>query len=254
MIAWIIAARLSSLRLPGKVLLKICGKTTLELMIERVKRSKTIDKIIIATSTNSQNDIIEKICNEIEIECIRGPEEDLLARYKIVSDKIKPDIIVKMGADSTLIDPLVIDQVVNTFLNGDYDYVSNYGIPKTYPEGCTADVYTADTLNEVFQEAKKPSEREHINPYIWNRPEKYRSFRVDYKKDLSNYRLSLDYYEDFLVIKSIFEALYPKNPNFTLEDIIVWLDSNPKIAKINSHIAPSEGVLKSFEEDKQAGF
>ena len=203
MIAGIIAARMSSSRLPGKVLLKICGKTTLELMIERVKRSKTIDKIIIAISTSNQDDIIEKICNEIEIECIRGPEENLLARYKIVSDKIKPNIIVKMGADSTLIDPLVIDQVVNTFLNGDYDYVSNYGIPKTYPEGCTADVYTAKTLNEAFQEAKKPSELEHINPYIWNRPEKYRSFRVDYKKDLSNYRLSLDYHEDFLVIKSI---------------------------------------------------
>lgn len=254
MIAGIIAARMSSSRLPGKVLLKICEKTALEIMIERVKRSKTIDKIIIATSTNNQDNVIEKICNEIEIECIRGPEEDLLARYKIVSDKIKPKIIVKMGADSILIDPLTIDRVVNIFLNGDYDYVSNYGIPKTYPEGCTADVYTADTLNEAFQEAKKPSEREHINPYIWNRPEKYRSFRVDYKKDLSNYRLSLDYYEDFLVIKSIFESLYPKNHNFTLEDIIAWLDSNPKIAKINSHITPSEGILKSFEEDKHAGF
>ena len=254
MIAGIIAARMSSSRLPGKVLLKICEKTALEIMIERVKRSKTIDKIIIATSTNNQDNVIEKICNEIEIECIRGPEEDLLARYKIVSDKIKPKIIVKMGADSILIDPLTIDRVVNIFLNGDYDYVSNYGIPKTYPEGCTADVYTADTLNEAFQEAKKPSEREHINPYIWNRPEKYRSFRVDYKKDLSKYRLSLDYYEDFLVIKSIFESLYPKNHNFTLEDIIAWLDSNPKIAKINSHITPSEGILKSFEEDKHAGF
>ena len=254
MIAGIIAARMSSSRLPGKVLLKICGKTALEIMIERVKRSKTIDKIIIATSTNKQDDFIEKICKEIEIECIRGPEEDLLSRYKIVSDKIKPNIIVKMGADSILIDPLVIDHVVNTFLNGDYDYVSNYGIPKTYPEGCTADVYTSDTLNEAFQEARKPSEREHISPFMWNKPERYRFFRVDYKKDLSNYRLSLDYYEDFLVIKSIFESLYPKNPNFTLEDVISWLDSNPKIAKLNSHISPSEGILKSFEEDKQTGF
>ena len=254
MIAGIIAARTSSSRLPGKVLLKICGKTVLEIMIERVKRSKTIDKIIIATSNNNKDNIIEEICNEIEIECIRGPEEDLLARYKMVSDKIKPKIIVKMGADSILIDPLTIDRVVNTFLNGDYDYVSNYGIPKTYPEGCTLDVYTSDTLNEAFQEAKKPSEREHINPYIWNRPEKYRSFQVDYKKNLSNYRLSLDYYEDFLVIKSIFESLYPKNPNFTMEDIIDWLDSNPKIAEINSHIPPSEGVLKSLSDEKQNSF
>ena len=254
MIVGIIAARMSSSRLPGKVLLKIGEKTILQIMIERVKYSKTIDKIIIATSTNPDNDIIEKVCNKLEITCIRGSEEDLISRYKLICDQIKPDIIVKMGADSPLIDPLVIDKVVNTFLNGKYDYVSNYGIPKTYPEGCTADVYTVTTLNEAFQEAKKPSEREHISPFMWNRPEKYSFFRVDYKKDLSNYRLSLDYHEDFIVIKSIFEALNIKNPNFTLEDIISWLDSNPNIKKINSHISQSEGLLKSFKEDKQARF
>jgi len=254
MILGIIAARVSSSRLPGKVLLRICEKTILEIMIERVKRSQTIDKIIIATSINSNNDIIEKICNKLKIECFRGPEENLLTRYKMACDQIKPKIIVKMGADSPLVDPLVIDKVVNVFLNGKHDYVSNYGIPKTYPEGCTLDVYSAKTLNEAFQGAKKPSEIEHISPYMWNRPEKYNFFRVDYKKDLSNYRLSLDYYEDFIVIKSIFEALYVKNPHFSLEDIISWLDLHPNIKEINSHISQSEGIFKSFKEDKLAGF
>ena len=249
MILGIIAARIDSSRLPGKVLLEICGKTTLELMLERVKRAKTIDKIVVATSIKKSNDVIEELCNKIGVECIRGPENDLVTRCKIVCDRIKPDIIVKMGADSTLIDPVVIDKIVNTFLTKKYDFVSNYGIPKTYPEGCTADVYTCTTLNEAYQEAKKPSEREHITPFFWNRKEKYRLYRIDYKKDISNYRLSLDYKEDYIVIKSIFEALYRKNPYFSLEDIIIWLDLNPNIAKINSHIPASEGVLKSLKID-----
>ena len=113
-----------------------------------------------------------------------GKEKDVLDRYYKTAKSYKVTTVVRITADCPLIDHIVIDEVVDFYLSNDYDYVSNYGIPKTYPEGCTADVYTADTLNEVFQEAKKPSEREHINPYIWNRPEKYRSFRVDYKKDL----------------------------------------------------------------------
>ena len=250
----IIAARTGSSRLPNKVLLDISGKTALERMIERVKNAKTLDRIIIATSTNKIDDSIEKLCKQINIECVRGSENDLLSRYQLVVEKVKPDIIVKMGADSILIDPLVIDKVVSTFLTNKYDYVSNYGIPKTYPEGCTVDVYTSKTLTEVFLKAKKPSEREHINPFIWNNPEQYTSFRVDYEKDISNYRLSLDYKEDYIVIKSIFESLYPKNPCFTLENIISWLEKNPEIQKINSHLRASEGLFKSFKQDKEAGF
>ena len=250
----IVAARTGSSRLPNKVLLDISGKTALERMIERVKNSKTIDNIVIATSTKNKDDPIEKLCKQINIECVRGSEEDLLSRYQLVVEKVKPDIIVQMGADSILIDPLVIDKVVSTFLTNKYDYVSNYGIPKTYPEGCTADVYTSKTLTEAFLKAKKPSESEHINPFFWNNPEQYISFRVDYEKDISNYRLSLDYKEDYIVIKSIFEALYPKNPCFTLEDIISWLEKNPEIQKINSHFLANEGFFKSFKQDKEAGF
>jgi len=250
----IIAARTGSSRLPNKVLLDISGKTALERMIERVKNAKTLDRIIIATSTNKIDDSIEKLCKQINIECVRGSENDLLSRYQLVVEKVKPDIIVKMGADSILIDPLVIDKVVSTFLTNKYDYVSNYGIPKTYPEGCTVDVYTSKTLTEAFLKAKKPSEREHINPFIWNNPEQYTSFRVDYEKDISNYRLSLDYKEDYIVIKTIFESLYPKNPCFTLENIISWLEKNPEIQKINSHLRASECLFKSFKQDKEAGF
>jgi spore coat polysaccharide biosynthesis protein SpsF len=237
LIAGIVAARMESTRLPGKALFEICAKTIIQIMVERMKSSKKLDRIIIATSTNKKDDLIEKFCRENDIECYRGHEENLIARYKKISDLIGTDVIAKFGADSPLIDPKVIDEVIDIYLNNDYDYVSNYWPPpKTYPEGTGLDVYSAKTLTEAYNEAKKPSELEHINPFICNRPNSYKLHRVDYKKNISNYRFSLDYQEDFVVIKSIYEALYPKNSYFTLEDIIAWLHSNPEIFKINSHI------------------
>ena len=116
----VISARTGSSRLPNKVLLDISGKTALERMIERVNNAKTIDNIIIATSDKNRDDPIEKLCKEINIECIRGSEEDLLSRYQLVVEKVKPDIVAKMGADSILIDPLVIDKVASTFLTNKY--------------------------------------------------------------------------------------------------------------------------------------
>lgn len=228
---------MESTRLPGKVLFEICRKSIIQIMIERMKLAKKLDRIIIATSNNKKDDLIENFCNENNIECHRGSEENLIDRYKKISDSIDADVIAKFGADCPLIDPKVIDYVIDIYLNNNYDYVSNYGPPpKTYPEGSTLDVYSSKILTEAYNEAKKPSELEHISPFICNRPKRYKLHRVDYKKDISNYRFSLDYQEDFHVIKSIYEALYPIDPFFTLEDIISWLDSNPEIFKINSHI------------------
>jgi len=237
LIAGIVAARMESTRLPEKALFEICGKPVIQIMTERMKPARKLDRIIIATSNNKKDDLIENFCKENGIECYRGSEESPVDRYKKISDSIGADVIAKFGADCPLIDPKVIDHVIDIYLNNNYDYVSNYGPPpKTYPEGSTLDVYSSKTLTEAYNEAKKPSELEHISPFICNRPKRYKLYRVDYKKDISNYRFSLDYQEDFQVIKSIYEALYPINPLFTLEDIISWLDSNPEIFKINSHI------------------
>ena len=252
MIAGIVAARMESTRLPGKSLFEICNKTILQIMVDRMNHSKKLDKIIIATSVNKKDNLIENFCTENNIECYRGSEENLVSRYKQISDLTGADIIAKFGADCPLIDPIVIDEVVDFYLSNDYDYVSNYGPPpKTYPEGSTLDVYSAKILNEAFNEAVKPSELEHISPFICSRPERYKLHRIDYKEDISNYRFSLDYQEDFVVIRSIFEALYSKNPYFTLEDIISWLDSNPETFKINSHI--HFDLDNYYKKDREVG-
>jgi spore coat polysaccharide biosynthesis protein SpsF len=255
MIAGIIQARLGSSRLPGKIMLEACGKSMLELMIERVKRSKKLDKIIIATSTNAQDDKIVEFCKKAKIDCYRGAEDDLLARYKGAADTFGVDTIVRLTSDTPIIDAETIDDTVEAYLKNNYDFVSNcYPMPRTYPDGTNVEVFSRNLLNEADRQAKKPSEREHVTFFMWMQPDKYKIFRVDYKRDISKYRLNLDYNEDYSVLKAIFENLYPKDHNFTMENALEWLDEHPDTYKINSNIKQGQGFVKSLEADKNSGF
>lgn len=255
MIVAIIQARMSSSRLPGKIMLKACGKTILELMIERVQRSRSLDKILVATTINPKDDVIVNLCKDIGVECYRGPEEDVLLRYKLSADAIKADTIVRLCSDCPLIDPAVIDKVVNVYSAGNFDFVNNMSpLPRTYPDGMLVEVFSKELLDETNREAIKPSHREHVTFFMWMQPERYKIHRVDCERDLSQYRLNLDYAEDYELIKSVFEALYEKDKFFTMNDTINWLHNHPVILQLNSHITPNRGWLKSFEKDKQAGF
>ena len=255
MIVGIIQARMGSTRLPGKIMRDVCGKPMLEMMIERVRRSKTLEKIVIATSTNKEDDIIVEFCNKMNVDFYRGSENDLIARYKGASDMFGVDVVVRLTSDTPIMDSYVIDKVVDVYVKNDYDFVSNcYPMPRTYPDGMNVEVFSAKILDEAFKESKKPSEREHVTFFMWMNTERYKIFRVDYDRDVSMYRFNLDYPEDYTVLKSIFEGLYPKNPMFTMEDAIKWLDENPDVFKINSHIKPGSGFYRSLDSDKKAGF
>lgn len=251
MIAAIIQARISSTRLPGKIMMETCGKTMLEHMILRIKQSKKLDEIIVATSINKLDDIIEEWCKKNNIKCFRGPENDVLKRYKLAKDFFNVDIVVRIGADSPLMDPKIIDDVVELFESNNYDYVTNL-FPvsgRTFPDGVNVEVFSSETLDEVDKNAKKPSDREHVTFYLWMQPERFKIFRYDYPEDLSKFRFNLDYIEDYCLIRSIFESLYPKNNFFTLEDTISWLKQNPKILEFNNMIESNLGWQKSFDED-----
>lgn len=227
---------MNSKRLPGKVMLKVCDKTFLELMIERIKRSKELDCIIIATTTNPKDDIIENFCKQNKIEYFRGSEDDVLTRFNDVSRKIGADTIVRLNADCPTIDPKIIDKSIRTFIDDKtLDYVStSFPSPRNYPDGFSVEVFSNQTLLEVFEEATKSYEREHVTPFIWRQPNRYTILRLNPEKNLANYRLNLDYIEDYYFLKKLFESLYPTNPFFTLEDIIQWLNQHPDILKINS--------------------
>lgn len=252
MIAAIIQARMGSTRLPGKIMLPILDKPVLKHLIERVQKSSSLDEIIIATSDNKNDDIIEKFCQKYEIKCFRGSEDDVLLRYFEAAKKFSVDTIVRLTSDTPLLDPKIIDKVILKYNQKQYDFVSNFfPLPRTYPDGYNVEVFSMNILKQVNQEAKKPSDREHVTTFITMQSNKFKKYRVDSEKDLSKYRLNLDYKEDFELIKSVIEGLDGKT---NLEDIINWLDKHPQILKLNSQIKPYQNLLKSFEEDKKLGF
>ena len=255
MIAGIIQARMQSSRLPGKVMLNVKNIPLLQLMIERVVESEKLEKIIVATSTNPADDIIEDLCLKLKIDCFRGSEDDVLLRFKESAEFLNANTIVRLCGDCPLIDSDIIDDVITEYEKGNYDFVSNlFPSPSTYPDGTSVEVFSSDLLFEMESNAKKPSEREHVTFYIWMQPKKYKIHRLDYKKDLSKFRFNLDYKEDFEFIRMVFENFLEKNESFKMEDIIAWLNDNEEVIKINSHIIPKQGWEKSFKQDKECGF
>jgi spore coat polysaccharide biosynthesis protein SpsF len=236
-VATIIQARMGSTRLPGKVLKKVLGKTLLEYQIERVKRAKTIDEIIIATTTKENDDPIAQICQQLSIPYYRGSEEDVLSRYYEAATKFNVDVVVRLTSDCPIIDPNIIDKVVEHYLeNKDrYDYVSNT-LTRKYPRGLDTEVMSYEVLKRVHEEAKELVYREHVTAYIYHHPDQFRLCNVSNEKDESKHRWTVDTEEDFILIKNILETLYPINPLFTLEDVIRILQDKPEWVEINAHI------------------
>ena len=247
----IIQARTGSSRLPEKIMMEIEGKTMLEHMIERVSKSKKLDKIVIATTTKEDDDVIVALAKKLNIDYFRGSEDDVLDRYYNASKKFNANVIVRLCSDSPLLDGNIVDDVIEKYLSGNYDFVGNLApSPRTYPDGLGVEVFSSELLADAQLNAKKPSEREHVTFYMWMQPGKFKIHRVDLEKDLSKYRFNLDYNADYTLLKKIFEYFYLKNKNFNFEDVITWLERNPEVFKINSHIKPNQGWVKSFQQDK----
>ncbi len=255
LIAAIIQTRISSSRLPGKIMLSACGKSLLHHLINRVKQSKNLDKIIIATTTEKADDVIVDFCKSEKIEFYRGSENDVLGRYYETAKMYSIDTIVRLTSDTPLLDPNVIDKVISIYQKNNFDFVSNFfPLPRTYPEGYNVEVFPMKILEKANREAIKPSDREHVTTFISMQPKKFKIYRVDNDKDFSKYRLTLDYDEDYKLIKAVFDSLYNKNHYFTLEEIVDWLEKNPNVLKLNSHIKSYQHLTKSFENDAKLGF
>lgn len=235
----IVQARMGSSRLPGKVMKTILGKSILELQIERMSFSKLCGDIIVATSENSNDDLIVDFCNENKIEVFRGNEDDLLDRHYACALKYKADIIAKIPSDCPLIDARIIDRVFSFFHENRFDYVSNLH-PASYPDGNDVEIFTMSALENAAKNAQKKLEREHTTPYFWENPDLFHNGNIAWEKNQNysmSHRFTLDYEEDYWFIKSIFEKLYPNNPNFSLDDILDVLEKNPEIYAINSKYA-----------------
>lgn len=241
-IVCIVQARTGSTRLPGKVLKKICGKTVLEHVINRLKRVENIDKIVIATTTKKQDDIIVEIAQKSLVGYFRGSEEDVLSRYYYAAKENKADVVVRVTSDCPLIDSEITEKIIQYYMNNKskYDYVSNT-IDRTYPRGLDTEVFNFNALKKAFNEAKSERDREHVTPYIWDNPIMFKLYQYRNKVNYSDLRWTLDTMKDFQLIKCIYDKLYLKNGNgFNMNDILTLYKKYPKLIKVNENIMQKE--------------
>ena len=233
----IIQARMGSTRLSGKVMKNLLGKTVLAHVIERVKQSKHIDDIVIATTVSENDGVIEEEAIRCGVNCYRGSEDDVLSRYYLAAKENKADIIVRITSDCPLIDPMVTDKVIEYYKTHDYPYVSN-GDPDpsliTYPRGLDTEVFSYEGLEEAYLNAKKPYQREHVTPYLYE--DGKRLYHLKNDKNYSKCRWTLDTEADWKLISKIYEYLYKGIHNFYMEDVVRLMDEHPELYDINKDI------------------
>ena len=236
MIAAIIQARMGSRRLPGKILKKVDGISLLKIQCERVKKSRELNKVIVATSDIHQDDIVEAFCLENEIECFRGEENDVLSRYYHCAKNNDVDVIVRLTADCPLVDPEIIDEVVSMYLEKRVDYAANT-VPvesSTFPEGCDVEVFSFEALERAYQNCRDPHDREHVTFYFWKHENGFKTIQLSRKQDLSGYRFTVDYPDDFEVIAFVLRELERRNIFGSLKEIVDIIEDNQQIKEKNS--------------------
>ena len=241
-IVCIVEARFNSTRLPGKVLLPVLGKPMLSLMVERLRRARTLDEIVIATTTNPADDAIVLFSNNMGAHIFRGSEEDVLDRVVKAAQSREADIIVEVTGDCPLIDPGIIDKVVGDFLMGGADFVSNI-LPHTTPRGTDVRVFWTRDLAEINVRSTDPADHEHVSLHFWEHPETYRCRNVetDLPESAAHVRLTVDTQEDLELVREVFRQLYPSNPAFTLADVLQLLGQQPRLVELNRH-TPQKAV------------
>jgi spore coat polysaccharide biosynthesis protein SpsF len=233
----IVQARMTSTRLPGKVLLPILGQPMLALQIERMRRAQLVDLIVVATTINAFDEPIVDFCKQHALPCFRGSEDDVLSRYAQAAIVYEADAIMRITSDCPLIEPALMNQAVSNFAQaqGQLDYISNMLKP-TFPYGLAVEIFSREALRQAQACAVQPAEREHVTPYIYRHPEQFRLQNISYSADLSHHRWTVDTPEDFDLVSKIFSVLYPNNPQFNMQDVLNLLEENVAWPSINQHV------------------
>lgn len=248
MITAIVQARLSSTRLPGKVLKPILGRPMIELQLERLKGVKAVDNLIVAISNDSSDDQLESLCNKLDVQCHRGSLDDVLDRFYQAAITIDPEHIVRLTGDCPLTDCAVIDRVIEYYFEGNYDYASNT-IEPSFPDGLDAEIFSFDALKKAWQEAELPSEREHVTPYLHKNKSLFKVGSYREEPDNSHMRWTVDEEKDFKFVSAVYETLYPDNQNFDMADIFALLERRPELLKLNDGIERNEGYTSTLKKD-----
>ncbi len=234
----IVATRMTSSRLPGKVSLDLAGKPVVVRLAERLQRSRYLHDIVIATTRNEQDDIVVRMAQDTGVSFYRGSEEDVLQRTVEAAEQFDTEYIVQVTSDCPLVDAETLDRVIERMLDHPYlDYVGNQ-LFRTYPLGCNVEIFRTRLLREIEKNAHDSPCREHVTLYIYEHQEQYRLSNVEAPLFLRHpeYRLTLDTVQDYQLIKTIFEELYPCKPDFNLYDAIRYLQKNPQLLMMNAHV------------------
>lgn len=250
MILAILQARTSSTRLPGKVLKQILDEPMMFRQIERIQHSSRIDKIVVATSNDQSDDVIEIECKARGVEYYRGSLDNVLDRFYETAKIYKPDHIVRLTADCPLIDSDIIDDIIEYHLKESNDYTSNTVEP-TFPDGLDVEIFKYQSIVDAWKEAQLTSQKEHVTPFIYQQGERYKLGIFKNVIDLSDLRWTVDEEMDFQLITHIYNALYPiYGSEFKIKEILNYLNENLNLLNLNNNYKRNEGYRKSLLHDK----
>ncbi|GHD52459.1 spore coat protein [Thalassobaculum fulvum] len=240
-VAAVIQARMTSTRLPGKVLLRAAGREMLAHQIDRVRRARSVEAICIATTTNADDDPVAALAGREGVAVFRGSEHDVLGRFVGAAGLVGADIAVRLTGDCPLTDPELVDAVVGVFRSAEppVDYASN-SFPRTWPIGLDVEVASMAALRTAAAEADDPYDREHVMPFLYRQPQRFRTAGYPAPEDLTGHRWTLDEASDYELIKRILEALLPVNPEFGWRDVIALLEAHPQWRIVNAGVAQKQ--------------
>lgn len=242
----IIQARMSSTRLPGKIVAPIAGKPMLWHVITRAGRARTLNEVVLATSDEAADDAIAHLCAQLGVSFFRGSMDDVLDRYYQAALQFGAEVIVRLTADCPLLDPDVIDRGVEAYRMNEYDYVSNT-VERTYPDGLDAEVFSLQALARAWREASWKSEREHVTPYIWKHPELFRLGAFKQERDLSWMRWTVDEPRDLEFVREVYKRIGDRT--FGMRQVVELLAAEPELLRLNRGIELNAGYITSLQND-----
>ncbi|MCR4673571.1 MAG: glycosyltransferase family protein [Lachnospiraceae bacterium] len=235
----IIQARCGSSRFPEKVFADINGKPLIWHVVNRLSFAKTVDDVIVATTTSPKDDKLEEWCKKEGRHCFRGNEDDVLNRYYMASKAYPSDVVVRITADDPFKEPKVIDAVVQKLLDEKKDLVTN-NFPPSFPEGLDCEAFTFDVLEKMEKEAKDPFEREHVTQYVYRNTDMFQIGNVTSQIPLSHFRWTIDTVDDYEMVKAIYKnRKKDANGNLLMDEILAILQEHPEIELINSKVKRS---------------
>jgi spore coat polysaccharide biosynthesis protein SpsF len=225
---------MGSTRLPGKVLMDLGGKTVLARVVHRLRRVALTQQIVVATSVSEKDDAVVTECDGIEVECFRGSEHDVLDRYYKCAKTCSADAVVRITADCPLVDPELVDLTIRAFLDTPCDYASN-ALVTTYPRGLDVEIFAMAALGRAWHEAKRSYEREHVTPYLYENPERFRLLSLTADADYTQYRWTLDTAEDLELLRAIYSSFRDRD-DFGWREVLGLMQREPQLSEINAHV------------------